>query len=305
MPAPSSGHTTRPPAGVSSELGVALPMTPLDAIQRTARSLIPTDISCMYSESRPRLVVIFGNGFTLDYIKHCGLESAVDTNTTRLLPPPIHVEYLPGTHDELPRQPLWSPDSRLFPNLAKLLRDADGDFNRLCERIAAIGRLNRGNLPGDWTFTAEGPAYELRVYLWYLFKHLDRELRRGLEERRFVNWAWLPIIDCMMKCFSPVFVSYNYDCVLEMCFARIFNTNSSTPVHLADRVFSELSSLRMPLVLKPHGCVSLFTGPPGMAFNWNSRTSISLDIPAHIGFEPIAIRYPPDDCPMLPDIEDG
>ncbi len=208
--------------------------------------------------------LVTGNGFSIDFVSHTGMGDRVRLDVNSLLPPPPHVLYLPGAGDPITSQPLWNGQAPLFPLLADELQRTPG-FWDLCESLAKKP-LNRGARDGKWTIDTREAGYQLRVYLWYLFKYYDLELWDGFKSRAYLDWRWTGVIAKLLARTNLTCISYNYDCILECVISQFAGSQVHTPWIFADKVVAERQTpAGGVLCLKPHGSVSFYSRMAGGA----------------------------------------
>lgn len=174
--------------------------------------------------------------------------------------------YRPCPYDPLRRGRLWTPDR--FPKLWSLWQEIRPQFpdarsafyDGLCKLLAhsPIGSFDRGSRSVSVATT--GPGVELRVYLWYFFKHVCYMLMETREHTRrpfSIEWPWNRTLSRLLQEFRCTFVTFNYDSVLENVLTHRLKQPIAVPAHNS-RGWYDCYNCPKQLVLKPHGCVHFY-----------------------------------------------
>jgi hypothetical protein len=134
-------------------------------------------------DPRPTCSLVLGDGWTQDFLKIFGLNDLVRCDI------PSHfsdrgVLYLPVANDTLPEQPLWSRE--LWPSLTSAWEAFGSKDPRGFYESLAKTPFNPDRKRALWTFDTQSTAYELRCYLWHMFRyfHLKAREAMGQPQRR-------------------------------------------------------------------------------------------------------------------------
>ena len=250
--------------------------------------------------SRPQLVLMIGNGFSVDLVYHLGIRDRVITNP--LIPQPETTLYTPiESDDPFPEQPLWNRN--LFPELwAEWERKPpDKDFSWLCEHLASRGPINFSTEPRTYSFFCREAGYQLRAYLWNLFRVQDNIHWAALTSKTYHGWAWGKVLAQLVSFYRVTVISFNYDVNIERFLEQGLACRVIAP---GDRCMEALTTADpfSVLVLKPHGSIGLYSaadlylgGVKWLHFNiaWNCSA---------FEFAQPVTRFPLDRYPSLPDI---
>lgn len=260
-------------------------------------------------DSRPRLVFVVGNGMTLSWIHWTGYSPFVQT--IDLIADKGVERYRPTPHDPLPRGRLWTPNR--FPRLWALWGETRPQFpdartafyEGICKRLAQspIGSFDRDSR--SVSVTTNGPGVELRVYLWYFFKHVYHTMMETRDHTRPpfpAEWPWNYTLSRLIQAFRCTFVSFNYDSVLENVLMYRLKQPISAPAHNS-RGWYDCYNCSKQLVLKPHGCVHFYApagsycgagwwlnkaGQPAVWTSGNCMT-VRLEMPDSIPLVPLIV----------------
>ncbi|MBX3386087.1 MAG: hypothetical protein KF768_05925 [Phycisphaeraceae bacterium] len=243
---------------------------------------------------------------TLSWIRWTGYTPFVQT--IDLIPDQPTERYRPSQYDPLPRGRLWSPDR--FPELWKLWQSARPHFpdarstfyEGICKQLAQspIGTFDRSSQ--SVSVATSGPGVELRVYLWYFFKHVCCTLieARTHTRRPFpVDWPWNDALSRLLQAFRCTFVSFNYDNILENVLEFRLRTPIVAPAHNSSGWYHCYNCPKQ-LVLKPHGCVHFYAPAGGYcgAGWWLNREGGPV---VWTGGNCMTVRHEvPDSIPLVP-----
>jgi hypothetical protein len=246
----------------------------------------------------PAHVVLWvGNGFTISAARHAGLAS--QTQTPPFFGDDIPARYLPRAGDDrFSERPLWS--SEIWPELSKVRRDFKGDENCFFASLAQIkaATTGPGNRIGAESF--QGVAFELRFYLWQMFRYYDRLWTTTGSWEKLHDWTWMPILRHLSAQTTLTVVSYNYDVIAERAHDRFvgpprfkYQPQQSLKLLSARKHYEGV-------LLKPHGSIAWNPiGIGGPANPWllgGPRYMVIEDSVTSRGI------YPPNGCTMFPDL---
>lgn len=253
-----------------------------------------------------RCVFFVGNGFSMSFINWAGLERFVDLRCSSLLPPPPNVEYLPsnapGMNDRFQRSRLWTADK--WPKLYQYWNDF-GDalpFLNLCSLIAEEGPINPDRDKGEWTFSTDSVQFELRCYLWHLFRYYDLVTGKYVAANDISKWVWARGLRSMLASTTLTAVSLNYDCLLELIISKL-----GVPLNVPSGQTSAFSWENAKLgqyLIKPHGSISSRGVSAAFALGPNPwlRNMMIQGCKTFLYSDEMDKEYPPVSCPSLPDL---
>jgi hypothetical protein len=200
---------------------------------------------------KKKLMIILGNGFTIDFLRSIGNNQINVRNLFRdghCVPWPVNLE--PGFLSYKYCPNLWNLGARPYIN--------DEESLQLIEEIITCANIAENFLP---TSDVEPEniyirAYkELAIYLKHLFVYYDSMVDvNAVETSQLINnWAWAKyfrLLDQSDDYESISIVTYNYDIWLERVLMMLgikFNIGGVEPPRPTSRKFT---------ILKPHGSIS-------------------------------------------------
>ncbi len=262
---------------------------------------------------KPKIVLIVGNGFSRGFVKHLNLNEEVATS--QLIPPPEWVTYMPFDNDPqvalwAEGKPLWSPD--LFPLLWQdwLKKPAEKSpkeyLKGLYEQYALEERefLLSSKIRGKISFCPRSHrAYQLRAYLFNLFREYERILDKNGSTQGIGGWEWVIVLHILIRYYEITIVSFNYDCIIEKIISYPLE-EFKVYQPILDFWYSKesLAMSRRVKLLKPHGSMSHRSGTQ---FNLGSNKWLSEEIDLEykhnifVGYVP---TFPIREYPTIPDL---
>ena len=208
-------------------------------------------------DPRPRCSLIIGDGFSQSFLGSQGLRGDVSWSINDHFPPPSSVLYVPVEGDRFGSSPLW--DSEKWPRLYSLWEGADKIGGRDFYLSLYSEDINPHRAINRLTYNPSSVAFELRCYLWHLFRahHYQLFSPTRIRNFNFNDWEWLKPFMMMMSEFALGISSFNYDLIVENFLKGIFN---SLVVHHDLR--PEDVYLRRPVdsiaLYKLHGSISYY-----------------------------------------------
>ena len=266
-----------------------------------------------------RCVMIVGDGFSRSFVNNLGLKEKIVT--AQLFPPPKDVDIPWATlfedypeivsDEEFTAQPV----KYLFP----LLWEAWETFNALhvtpelehdtiaIERafyddMAATETINTDFNKGLLSFKLPSPAAQLRAYLFYIFRYYDELVKEHLTNEHLNSWQWTRPFILLNELLSMTYISFNYDCILEMAL-HSFGYQTQLPAFRGS--FGVVTPARSRRVIKPHGSINYDFVLPSMigGFSWRSNESRTLTFKENMlkgSF--VEVTETPPKHPVMPDI---
>lgn len=132
-------------------------------------------------------------------------------------PSPDGVQYIPVSGDSLSERPLW--DVQLWPQLVKSWEAFDPKDPAMFYRNLASTPFNPDRKLNVWSFDTQSIAYELRCYLWHLFRYFHLKADKHIQEQgrkgHKFEWKWNDVLHPLLAEFSVAAVSFNYDQFLD------------------------------------------------------------------------------------------
>ncbi len=243
---------------------------------------------------------MIGNGFSQSLVEHLNLSKRIITSP--LLPLPTSIQYLPFENDRYPMQPIWSKN--LFPLLWDYYKDFgmrcstdEIAFKIMCQRFADEERHCLMTLKNRGEFSIGGGlifGYQLRAYLFNLFRGYDNILINTVRHNEdiFWQWGWLVVLKSLFKHYEVKIISFNYDCIVE------------NVIQLLGYVFDEpMLDYRYDnaiSIYKPHGSISHSSA---MGFDLGNKKWLAESTISNCVSSPFVINnYPPSKYPTIPDL---
>jgi hypothetical protein len=212
----------------------------------------------LQDDPRPPCVLVLGDGFTQDFLHAHELTHVVNCGVPNHFPLPESVRYLPvkgeKPEDEMP---LWTPE--LWPRLfaaweAYGAADVYGFYQSLAKT-----KFNPERLRNSWAFDTRSLPYELRCYLWHLFRHFQRageaELQKRQQTRRPGDWPWIELLWLLLIEFRLSVVSFNYDNWTESVLNWISSASAKGLPHPVVRCAFDLQSMHWRAIQHPANTV--------------------------------------------------
>ena len=145
----------------------------------------------------------------------CGANHIVRCRTADLFPAPANARYVPVEGDALTERCLW--DQELWPIIfAEWQRTGATNGTEFYCRLKSES-VNPDRQSGALSFNTRTLAYEMRCYLWHLFRFFDRVLNEHLTAHKFelARWSWAQLLYLLLTEFRAAAVTFNYDLILE------------------------------------------------------------------------------------------
>jgi hypothetical protein len=269
-----------------------------------------------------RVCLILGNGFSIGLTRGAGVYDITEPGP--IFPPPPYLDHLPGKSASTPTQ-LWTAASfpLLWEHWPTHASSADPTFHGFCRKIAALPcRLpteleavhpgtRRGNPISMFPFLLTQPGYELRAYLWYLFRNHHYRLVQFLKPHSttFHDYFYGPTADYLCSLVRDHLVdiiSYNYDTHAENLLARRGVKVDVKPLPTPATVHAVQPTSLSVAIVKPHGSIAFFTAP-GLYLGptpWIDPEKTQGNWMWYgVSVNPFAVyRFPPDKFPFWPDL---
>ena len=257
-------------------------------------------------DPRPRCSFIIGDGFSQGFLGSQGLRGDIRWSINDHFPPTDSLMYLPVENDQFESSPLWDPQKwpRLYAHWEGANRIGGRDFYR----ALYSGDINPHRAINRLTYDPASIAFELRCYLWHLFRahHFQLFSSSRLSSFDLNKWEWFKPFKMMMSEFALGIVSFNYDLIAENFLKNVFNC---LVVHHELR--PEDVYLRRPVdsiaMFKMHGSISYYlnTGMPMLmghdANPWMSDIHVGMNeiVSANLTLDP-GMKVFPEFPDMVP-----
>ena len=198
-----------------------------------------------------KTVLLVGNGFTINFLKHLGLQDEINTSLASLMPPPqwVHIAHcgkwqLEQTLFTLQRFPYLTICYKQGRNFLDVCNECSG---YLVNPHASIGR---------WTHNCGDVGLELRRYLHALFVAYDLRIAEFCQKTKSAaDSEWRRIIEILYHKSRLVCISYNYDFNLEKYYLLPIARYIDSPTESAIYNYRQCTQSRL-LCIKPHGCIT-------------------------------------------------
>lgn len=192
---------------------------------------------------KKQLVIILGNGFTIDLIKHLKKDSIVDAKNLfkhgHLVPWPSNNEAGFLSYKYCPN--LWSLSARPCT--------ADDESISLIEDIITCANISPSTLANENIYAN---AYkELAIYLKHLFIYYNNKIADDEIKNSIDDWSWFKFLKKVYNSseYKKIYIiTYNYDIWLE----RILSLKS-IPFKIG---VIEREGTNKIVIVKPHGSIS-------------------------------------------------
>ena len=208
-------------------------------------------------DPRPTCCLIVGDGFTQDLLVATDATATIQCSIDSLVPAPASVRYLPVEGDRFEAGPIW--DKQKWPRVVKHWEDS-GACGREYFKSLALVEVNPTRSDGLWSFHTATLAYELRCYLWHLFRSFQYSVK--LDGGRIVRWPWRRVLHYLLSEFRLFVVSFNYDVWLEalldarLCFDDPYYQMPFMPF-VEQRLLNPYHyRAGTVLIVKPHGSIA-------------------------------------------------
>lgn len=225
-----------------------------------------------------RCVLMVGNGFSISLLKETNLWVKIPIGS--LLPPDESVQYLPFLDDRFAERPLW--DEIIWPRLWSeyhLWKASGRGSNKPYDFFAHLARTHTKVFTHPTSKSIQildfaDITYELRYYLWQMFRYFDKVWCEEAGWRKVNHWSWYNPLKRLAVESNLTIISFNYDCFLDSTFYfqsefRIIDAPGRLLYH--PKRCCELLGIRQPrdvVLLKPHG--SMMRVPyAGISFGQN------------------------------------
>ena len=232
-------------------------------------------------------VLVVGNGFSISLLHATDLSDRIVLGS--ILPPDESVRYLPFQADRFDERPLW--DQAIWPLLWKEYHLWKNSPNSSTEPWAFFGHLARThtciiNKPPEKSIKIEDfrhVTYELRYYLWQLFRYYEQIWTAGLGRRQVEAWDWWRPLRYLASNTNLTVISFNYDCFFD---STLYFRGQYGVIDKPGRFLfhpkkcCEMLGTRQPgdvVLLKPHGSM-MWEPYSGVSFGQNPWISQCTDI---------------------------
>jgi hypothetical protein len=171
-------------------------------------------------DPRPKCTLVLGDGFTRDFLQSQGLIDVVKSSV------PAHFKSWPELRYYVTKGDARFTDgdanfweSAKWPRLfAEWARINPGDVSDFYTELAKNG-INPDRAARRWSVDSKSVAYELRCYLWHLFRSWDRVIQQRLTAAgHLAPWHWMNVLRLLLAEYRLTVVSFNYDRVFEAAY---------------------------------------------------------------------------------------
>ncbi len=208
-------------------------------------------------DPRPSCCLLLGDGFTQGFLAAAGLEDRIRCRIDDLVPAPANAVYIPVEGDRCDRGPFWDPEK--WPRLYRT-QEQSGLVGRDFFKSLALGAFNPSRERGRWSFRTGTLEYELRCYLWHLFRSYESGLT--ITGEQISRWSWSSLLHYLLAEFRVYVVSFNYDTWLEGLMSNGLACSDSyyripfTPFVERPRLDPFDYRAGTVLMVRPHGCIA-------------------------------------------------
>jgi hypothetical protein len=204
---------------------------------------------------------VLGDGWTQDFLKVFRLNDLVRCGIPNHFPD-HGAMYRPVANDSLPEQPLWNRE--LWPGLTSAWEAFGRNDPLAFYRSLARTPIKPDRKRGLWPFDTQSIAYELRCYLWHMFRYYHLAANAHLAERFQtrqppIQWPWAMILRLLLAEFRLGVVSFNYDLFFELGLGIVVRQFGGQPFVLTVSAVMDSDYMAAPansvLVRKIHGSI--------------------------------------------------
>jgi hypothetical protein len=252
------------------------------------------------SDLRRKCTLVLGDGFTQGYLRAFGLHERVRCRIRDHFQNVETLRYVATRGDRFASgSPLWEPCKwpRLFEAIGQFgAFDSWGFYRSLSNQL-----LNPDRGHGGTTYHSSTLSFEVRCYLWHLFRSVQTEIDAYMVGRtppEYKEWLWYPLLHVLLNEFNVSVISFNYDLVCEAVLGANFNTGVT---YLTDRPVW-VPRANVPLV-KLHGSINLHAPTPISAFTGHQPNPwlAQIDVQDSLTFG-VMRPYDMTHFPEVPDI---
>jgi len=136
-------------------------------------------------DPRPTCTLVLGDGFSQGFLSACCATDIIRSKISDHFGPRVNADYIPVTRDRFIQHPLWTRD--LWPLLVDEWNRTNPSNGRDFYLRLVKEPFNPDRVRGQWSFNTQTIAYELRCYLWHLFRCFEFRLHEHLEEIRSIT----------------------------------------------------------------------------------------------------------------------
>ena len=164
-------------------------------------------------------VLMVGNGFSISLLRATGMSGKIALGS--ILPPDNSARYLPFVDDGFNERPLW--DEAIWPLLWKEYHSWETLTDSTTDLYAFFGHLADTRSQFITNRAAKSIeienfqhiTYELRYYLWQLFRYYENIWTTGFGWRNVETWEWWMPIKYLASNVNLTVISFNYDCFFD------------------------------------------------------------------------------------------
>jgi len=171
-------------------------------------------------DPRPRCTLILGDGFTQGFLESQGLRNKIRMSINDHFPPPENVMYLPVENDCFEKSYLW--DLKKWPRLYSLWEESHKLAGRDFYSSLPKSDVNRDKRKGQLSYDTGSVGFELRCYLWHLFRAHHIELMSHINSFDLNKWEWIKPFSMLMSEFALGVASFNYDLLIEFILHEVY-----------------------------------------------------------------------------------
>lgn len=216
-------------------------------------------------------VLVVGNGLSIGLLNSVGLSDKIKLTT--LLPPDPSAIYIPFMDDRFRQRPLW--DQEIWPRLWSeyyAWKSSPNGTNNIYDFFTFLANTQ------TLLFTDASSnsikikefshiTFELRYYLWQLFRYHDRIWNDNTGWRLVDKWDWRDVLKRLRADYNLTIISFNYDCFLD---STLYIQGPFGVIPAPNQLLyhpkrcMEIFQIRKPgdvMLLKPHG--SMMYNPYG------------------------------------------
>jgi hypothetical protein len=161
-------------------------------------------------DTRPKCVIVLGDGFTQGFLSSQGLLEEVQSRVSGHFQnhPLLAYEPSPNEIREGLDQPFWSRAH--WPKLHGMW--SAGGFTSPAQFYEALALESINPSPRSEGFDTRTVAYELRCYLWHMMRAWQLVIRSKLQSAGvYEYWNWFSLIAILVRHFKLTAVNFNYD----------------------------------------------------------------------------------------------
>jgi len=164
-------------------------------------------------DPRDRCTLVIGDGFTRSFLNSQSIPNIYSCSIEGHFREKENLLYVPVEGDRFEKGVLWEQNK--WPRLFELWSDFGVDDPREFYDSIAKAYINPDKSIGAITYSTASVGFELRCYLWHLFRSQHYYLFREGVKYNVSNWEWYEPLRILMSEYALGVANFNYDLIAE------------------------------------------------------------------------------------------